>query len=153
MSDQHLRLDGTGLRFAIAVSRFNALITEPLLGGAEAFLRQHGVEAIEVVWVPGSWELPLAARWLAQTERFDGLIALGCVIRGSTPHFEYVSSEMAKGLNRVQDELGLPVGFGVLTTDTLEQAFERAGSKMGNKGWEAAAASLEMVLLKRRLEA
>lgn len=151
MNEDHIRLDGTGLRFGIAVSKFNALVTEPLLSGADAYLRQHGVETIEVSWVPGSWELPLAMKWMGQTGRFDALVALGCVIRGGTPHFEYVSGEMAKGLSRVQDELGLPVGFGVLTTDTLEQALERAGSKMGNKGWEAAAASLEMALLRRRL--
>ena len=151
MNEEHIRLDGTGLRFGIAVSRFNALVTEPLLEGARAFLLQHGVEAIDVVRVPGSWELPLVMRWMADAGRFDALVALGCVIRGGTPHFEYVSGEMAKGLGAAQNEHRIPIGFGVLTTDTLEQALERAGSKMGNKGWEAAAASLEMALLRRRL--
>jgi 6,7-dimethyl-8-ribityllumazine synthase len=151
MNEEHIRLDGAGLRFGIAVSRFNALVTEPLLEGARAFLLQHGVETIEVVRVPGSWELPLVARWMVDSGRFDALVALGCVIRGGTPHFEYVCSEMAKGLAAAQNEHRIPIGFGVLTTDTLEQALERAGSKMGNKGWEAAAASLEMALLRRRL--
>lgn len=151
MSEEHIRLDGQGLSFGIAVSRFNGLITEPLLGGARAYLAGHGVEKIEVVHVPGSWELPLAIGWMAQSGRFDALVALGCVIRGGTPHFEYVAGEMAKGLAQAQNTHGLPVGFGVLTTDSLEQALERAGSKMGNKGWEAAAASLEMALLRRRL--
>jgi len=151
MNEEHIRLDGSGLKFGLVVSRFNALVTEPLLEGARAFLLQHGVEAIEVVRVPGGWELPLAVRWMADSGRFDGLVALGCVIRGGTPHFEYVSGEMAKGLSNAQNDHRIPVGFGVLTTDTLEQALERAGSKMGNKGWEAAAASLEMALLRRRL--
>jgi 6,7-dimethyl-8-ribityllumazine synthase len=151
MNEEHIRLDGSGLRFGLVVARFNALVTEPLLEGARAFLLQHGVEAIEVVRVPGGWELPLAVRWMADSGRYDGLVALGCVIRGGTPHFEYVSGEMAKGLSAAQNDHRIPVGFGVLTTDTLEQALERAGSKMGNKGWEAAAASLEMALLRRRL--
>jgi len=151
MSETPLRLDGSGMKFGLAVSKFNALITEPLLDGAKACLQQHGVEGIEVVRVPGSWELPLALRWMGETGRFDGLVALGCVIRGGTPHFEYVAGEMAKGAREVQQHFGIPVGFGVLTTETLEQALERAGSKMGNKGWDAAAASLEMALLRRRL--
>ncbi len=145
------RIDGTGLRFGLAVSNFNALITDHLLSGARGYLELHGVSEIEVVRVPGSWELPLALRWWAQSGRFAGLVALGCVIRGGTPHFDYVAGETAKGLQAVQSEFAIPVGFGVLTTDTLEQALERAGSKMGNKGSEAAAAALEMALLKKRL--
>lgn len=140
-------------RVGIVVSSFNRLVTEPLLQGARAHLEERGVspEAIEVHWVPGAWEIPLALSWMAQSGRFDGLLALGCVIRGSTPHFDYVAGHAASGSARVQEQHGLPVGFGVLTTDTLEQAFERAGSKMGNKGAEAADAVLSMCRLRGQL--
>lgn len=141
-------------RFGLAVARFNELITDRLLEGARGCLIRHGVPEshIEVIQVPGAWELPLALRWMADSGRFDGLVALGCVIRGSTPHFDYVAGEAAKGAAQVQVNAGLPVGFGVLTTDTIEQAIERAGTKLGNKGWDAAMAAFDMVELKRRLQ-
>ncbi|HJL41105.1 MAG TPA: 6,7-dimethyl-8-ribityllumazine synthase [Myxococcales bacterium LLY-WYZ-16_1] len=140
-------------RFGIAVARFNELITDRLLEGARGCLLRHGVDEgqVDVEPVPGAWELPLALRWMADSGRFDGLIAIGCVIRGSTPHFEYVAGEAAKGAAAVQMEARIPVGFGVLTTETIEQAIERAGTKLGNKGWDAAMAVIDMVELKRRL--
>jgi 6,7-dimethyl-8-ribityllumazine synthase len=146
-------LRGDGMRFGIVVSRFNDLITRPLLTGAEDCLLRHGVapDAIEAVWVPGAWEIPVALRALAETGRFDALIALGAVIRGATPHFEYVSSGMTSGISAVATESGLPVSFGVLTTDTIEHAIERAGTKAGNKGWDAALAALETVSVLARL--
>jgi 6,7-dimethyl-8-ribityllumazine synthase len=144
---------GDGRRFGIVVSRFNDLITRPLLAGAEDCLLRHGVaeDAIEAVWVPGAWEIPVALRALAETGRFDALIALGAVIRGATPHFEYVSSGMTSGIAAVATESGIPVSFGVLTTDTIEHAIERAGTKAGNKGWDAALAALETVSVLARL--
>jgi 6,7-dimethyl-8-ribityllumazine synthase len=134
-----------GKRFGIVVSRFNDLVTRLLLAGAEDCLLRHGAEpdAIEAVWVPGAWEIPVALRRLAGTGRFDALIALGAVIRGATPHFDYVSSGMTSGVASISSESGVPIAFGVLTTDTLEQALERAGSKAGNKGWDAALAAIE----------
>jgi 6,7-dimethyl-8-ribityllumazine synthase len=147
------RLDGTGLRFALVVSRFNHLITDQLLAGATECLVRHGVEedAIEVVRVPGAWELPGAVARLLERGELDGVVALGCVIRGATPHFDYVAGEAASGLGSLNRSAEIPVGFGVLTTDTLEQGLERAGSKAGNKGWEAAIATLEMADLYRKL--
>lgn len=148
--------DGSGLRLAIVVSRFNDVVTEPLLEGARSCLEEHGVDpdAITVVRVPGAWELPgAAARLLAQGGR-DGVIALGCVIRGETPHFDFVAGEAARGLGALAREAEVPVIFGVLTTDTLEQALMRAGGKEDggeNKGREAALATLEMATLYRRL--
>jgi 6,7-dimethyl-8-ribityllumazine synthase len=138
---------GEGKRFGIVVSRFNDLITRPLLTGAEDCLLRHGVaaDAIETVWVPGAWEIPVALRALAGTGRFDALIALGAVIRGATAHFEYVAGGSANGILAVAADSGIPVSNGVLTTDTIEQAIERAGSKAGNKGWDAALAALETV--------
>lgn len=133
-------------RFAIVVAKFNELITSKLLDGALDTLRQHGVkeENIDYVWVPGAFELPLAAKKLAQTSRYDGIICLGCVIRGATTHYDYVCSEAAKGISRVSLDQSLPVIFGVLTTENLEQAMERCGAKVGHKGREAASAALEM---------
>ncbi|HSJ12933.1 MAG TPA: 6,7-dimethyl-8-ribityllumazine synthase [Longimicrobiales bacterium] len=144
---------GRGRRFAIAVSRFNEPITERLAMGARACLLEYGVRAedITVVHVPGAWELPLAAQWLAR-QRPAGVIALGCIIRGDTPHFEYVAGAAAEGLARVSLDAGIPVAFGVLTTEDTEQALARAGGKEGNKGWEAALAVLEMMALSDRLE-
>lgn len=141
------RLDATGLRFAILASRFNDFIVDRLVGGAVDYLVRHGAEQGEItlVKVPGAYEMPLAAKRLAETKRFHGIVCLGAVIRGATPHFDYVSAEVSKGLAQVMMESGVPVGFGVLTTDTLEQAVERAGSKAGNKGVDAAAATLEMI--------
>jgi len=146
MIEHHAVLRGDGKRFGIVVGRFNELITKQLLAGAHECLVRHGVatEAVEAVWVPGAWEIPLALRALARTGRFDALIALGAVIRGATPHFDYVSSGVASGVSRVSLDTDLPVAFGVLTTDSIEQAIERAGTKAGNKGWEAALAALEM---------
>jgi 6,7-dimethyl-8-ribityllumazine synthase len=148
-------LVGTELRAAIVVGRFNDFITTRLLEGALGALRSHGVstDSIPVVWVPGAFEMPLAAKKLADSGRFDTVIALGCVIRGGTPHFDYVAGEASKGLNRVQMDSGVPVAFGLLTTNTIEQAIERAGCKMGNKGGEAALAALEMVSAMKKLDA
>lgn len=144
--------DATG-SFGIVVGRFNSLVAERLLSGALGALRQHGVadENVHVVWVPGAFEIPLAARHLAAAGGVDGIIALGCVIRGATPHFDYVAGTCADSLARLQVEYGLPMGFGVLTVEDLEQALERAGAKAGNKGTDAAQAVLEMVSLARKL--
>jgi len=149
-------LSGAGRRFAIVASRFNARVVEALVTGAVDCLRRHGVEpaAIHLVRVPGAWEIPQAAEELAvagQAGRIDGLIALGVVIRGETPHFDYICSACSGGLARVAERHRLPVGFGVLTCDTAEQAEARAGGKAGNKGWEAAQAALEMADLFARL--
>lgn len=147
------QLDASGARYGIVVSRFNSLITERLLEGAVDCLVRHGANEgdLEVMRVPGSWEMPLAFKWLAEKGGYDAIIALGCVIRGGTPHFDYVASEVTKGAAHVQMDAGVPVTLGVLTTDTIEQAVERAGTKHGNKGWEAAIAAVEMVSLKKNL--
>jgi len=137
------------------VSRFNDFITARLLDGALDALRRHGVDLetrVTVIWAPGSYELPVVARRLADSGRFDAMVALACVIRGGTPHFDYVASEVAKGLAQIALQTGVPVSFGVLTTDNIDQAVERAGSKMGNKGHEAAMAALETVHLLRALD-
>lgn len=141
-------------RFAIVASRFNGFIVEGLIAGAVDTLRRHGVaEAnIDLIRVPGAFEMPLVAQRLAASERYEAIIALGVVIRGATPHFDYVAGECAKGLAAVALDQDLPVGFGVLTTDTIEQAVERAGTKAGNKGVDAALSVLEMVSLLRKLE-
>lgn len=146
-------LVATGQKMGLVVSRFNALITERLLEGAMECLVRHGASEADqtVVRVPGAWELPLATQWMAKRGDLDGIIALGCVIRGGTPHFDYVAGEAAKGCAAVQMQAGLPVAFGVLTTDSIEQAIERAGTKHGNKGWEAAVSAIEMVSLSRSL--
>jgi len=139
-------LDGRGRRFAIAASRFNRLVTDALLAGAKEALHRHGVaEAdVDVAWTPGSFELPQAAARLAATGRYAGVVALGAVVRGATAHFDYVAGEAASGLAAVARASGVPVAFGVLTTDTMEQALDRAGGKAGNKGAEAALTVLEM---------
>jgi 6,7-dimethyl-8-ribityllumazine synthase len=141
------QLNAKGLKFALIVSRFNDFITEHLVGGAVDYLTRHGSnrEDLTLVRVPGAFEIPLAAQKLAASGKYAGIICLGAVIRGSTPHFDFVANECAKGLAHVMLESGVPVGFGVLTTDNLEQAIERAGSKAGNKGVDAAASVLEMV--------
>jgi 6,7-dimethyl-8-ribityllumazine synthase len=146
-------LVGTGVKVAIVVSRFNEFITSKLLSGAEDALKRHGVneEDVTIVWVPGAFEIPLAAKKLAESQKFDTVITLGTVIRGATPHFDYVSNEVAKGVANVALQSGVPVIFGVLTTDTIEQAIERAGTKAGNKGWEAAVNAIEMANLYREL--
>ena len=138
----------------LVVSRFNSLITERLLHAAIQTLHRHGVEQsqIETVWVPGAFELPLAAKRLASTGRCTAIVALVCVIKGQTPHFDYVAGECASGLARVSLEFGIPVSFGVLTVDTIEQALERAGTKAGNKGEDAASAALEMINVLRQID-
>jgi 6,7-dimethyl-8-ribityllumazine synthase len=145
-------LQGKGVKVAIVVSRFNSFITDRLLEGALDALRRHGVEekGITVVRVPGSFEIPLGVK-RAAGQKVDAVVALGALIRGGTPHFDYLSAEVTKGVAQVMLETGIPVAFGVLTTDTVEQAIERAGSKAGNKGAEAAQSALEMVSLLRRL--
>ena len=146
-------LDAKGVRFGLVVSRFNDLLTARLLEGALDCLARHGArdEDLMVVRVPGAWELPMAAAKVAATNHCDAVIALGVLVRGATPHFEYIAAETAKGLAQVALDRGVPVAFGVLTTDTLEQAVERAGSKAGNKGWQAAQAAIEMGQLYRSL--
>ncbi|PWU00948.1 MAG: 6,7-dimethyl-8-ribityllumazine synthase [Terriglobia bacterium] len=146
-------LSATGLRFAIVVSRFNSFITERLLAGALDALARTGAdpETIDVVKVPGSWEVPFVAGELARQKRYDALICLSAVIRGETPHFDYVAAEAAKGIAAVAATTGVPVAFGVLTTNTLEQAIDRAGAKGGNKGFDAAMTAVEMANLVRRL--
>ncbi|MCM0650222.1 6,7-dimethyl-8-ribityllumazine synthase [Clostridium swellfunianum] len=137
------------LKFGIIVGRFNEFIGGKLLSGALDALKRHGVEEseIEIAWVPGAFEIPLAAKKMAKTNKYDAVICLGAVIRGSTPHFEYVSSEVSKGVANVSLETEIPVIFGVLTTDTIEQAIERAGTKAGNKGYDAAVTAIEMANL------
>ncbi len=140
---------GKGLKFGLVVSRFNEFITKKLLDGAQDALLRHGVnrEDIEIAWVPGSFEIPLIAKKLAQTKRYDAVVCLGAVVRGATPHFEYIAAEVSKGIAKVSLDTGLPVIYGVITADTLEQAIERAGTKMGNKGFEAAENAIEMANL------
>ncbi|MDC7240922.1 MAG: 6,7-dimethyl-8-ribityllumazine synthase [Spirochaetales bacterium] len=139
------KLTGAGYKFTLVVSRFNDLVTSRLEEGAKDCLIRHGVSAedIKTVLVPGAFEIPLAAKWAAE-ENPDGVICLGAVIRGGTPHFDYVSAEVSKGVASVSLDSSVPVSFGVLTCDSLDQALERAGSKAGNKGWEAASSALEM---------
>ena len=147
-------LIGTGLKIGIVVGRFNEFITSKLLSGAEDGLRRHGVNEadVDVAWVPGAFEIPLVAQKMANSGRYDAVITLGTVIRGSTPHFDYVCNEAAKGVNAASMNSGVPVIFGVITTDSIEQAIERAGTKAGNKGWEAASSAIEMANLLRGIE-
>ena len=147
------RLWGQGLSIAIVVSRFNELVTRALLTGAQDGLARHGVEpeGVDVAWVPGSFEIPLTARKLAESGRYQAVICLGAVIRGETPHFDQVANQVNSGVGRVALDTGVPVIFGVITADTLEQALERAGGKMGNKGYDAAVAAIEMANLMRGL--
>lgn len=142
-------------RFAIVASRFNDFIVNPLVDGCENALRRHGVDtsaSLDVIWVPGAYEIPLACQKAVATKKYDAVIALGAVIRGSTPHFDYVCSAVNSGVMNVNLESGVPVIFGVITTDTIEQAIERAGTKAGNKGFDAGMAALEMVSLLGQLE-
>jgi 6,7-dimethyl-8-ribityllumazine synthase len=155
----HRVIEGTvvvpkGARFAIVASRFNGFIVEHLVSGALDAIARHGGDAASVtlVRVPGAWEMPVAALQIARSGQVDAIIALGAVIRGATPHFDYVAGEAAKGLASVQTSTGLCVAFGVLTTDTIEQAIERAGTKAGNKGWDAAVSAIEMVSLARAID-
>ena len=143
------RFDAGGRKIAIAVSRFNDFFTKELLGGARDCLARHGVaeERVDVAWVPGSFELPLVARQLARTGRYGAVICLGCLIQGDTPHFQLIASEVTKGVAHASLETGVPITFGVITAETIEQAIERAGTKAGNKGFDAALAALEMISL------
>lgn len=153
MSTFEGHLIGTGLKFGIVVARFNELLSSRLLSGAQDALVRHGVEGndIDVAWVPGAFEIPMVAGKLAASGRYDAIIALGVVIRGGTPHFEYVSSEVSKGVAKASMDTGVPVMFGVITADTIDQAVERAGTKAGNKGWEAGEAAIEMANLSKAL--
>ncbi len=146
------QLLGEGLKFGLVVSRFNEFITQKLLGGAMDALTRHGVspDDIEIAWVPGAFEMPLVAQKMTQKE-YDAVICLGAVIRGATPHFEYVSAEVTKGIAQVGLNTGKPVIFGVITADTIEQAIERAGTKSGNKGFDAAVTAIEMANLLSKL--
>ena len=147
------KLIAEGLKFGIIVGRFNEFIGGKLLSGALDGLKRHGVEEenIELTWVPGAFEIPLVAKKMAKSGKYDGVICLGAVIRGATPHFEYVSSEVTKGVASVSLETEVPVIFGVLTTDSIEQAIERAGTKAGNKGYDAAVTAIEMANLLREI--
>jgi len=144
------KLDATGRKFALVVSRFNDLVGKQLLAGALDCLERYNAKAADVVWVSGAFEIPAVALRLASMKKCDAVIALGAVIRGDTPHAEYISSEVAKGIAHVYLETGVPVTFGVITADTLEQALERAGAKAGNKGWTAALSAIEMADLEKQ---
>lgn len=143
------------VKYGIVAGRFNEFIVSKLVSGALDALKRHGVadEDVEMAWVPGAFEIPLAAQKMAESGKYDAVITLGAVIRGSTPHFEYVSAEVTKGVAAIGLKTGVPVIFGVLTTDSIEQAIERAGTKAGNKGWEAAATAIEMANLFKQLQA
>jgi 6,7-dimethyl-8-ribityllumazine synthase len=147
-------LVGTGLKIGIVVGRFNEFITSKLLSGAEDALKRHGVseDSVDIAWVPGAFEIPMVAQKMAKSNKYDAIITLGTVIRGSTPHFDYVCNETAKGVASTALNTGVPVIFGVLTTDSIEQAIERAGTKAGNKGWEAAVSAIEMANIYRVIE-
>ncbi len=148
------KLIGKNVKIAVIVGRFNEFISSKLLAGALDALKRHEVQEkdISVVWVPGAFELPLIAKKLVEKKQFDAVICLGAVIRGATPHFDYVSSEMSKGIAKVGLDAGFPVIFGVITSDTIEQAIERAGTKSGNRGWDAAISALEMIQLLKEIE-
>lgn len=146
-------LIGSGLKIAVVVGRFNEFITSKLLGGAQDALQRHGVEEsnIDVIWVPGAFEIPLISKKLADTKKYDAIITLGTVIRGATTHYDYVCNEVAKGVASISLQTGIPVIFGVLTTENIEQAIERAGTKSGNKGWDAGISAIEMANLLREI--
>lgn len=148
------KLIAQGLKFGIVVSRFNELITSKLLDGAIDCLKRHGAgeEDVEIFYCPGSFEIPLVAKKIAQTGKYSAIICLGAVIRGETPHFDYIASEVSKGIAQVQLETGVPVAFGILTTDDVEQALNRAGIKSGNKGWDAALTAIEMANLLNQIK-
>ncbi|ARU63152.1 6,7-dimethyl-8-ribityllumazine synthase [Tumebacillus avium] len=147
-------LIGTGLKMGVVVGRFNEFIGSKLLSGALDAFKRHGLEEddVEVAWVPGAFEIPLVAQKMAQSGRYDAVITVGAVIRGSTPHFDFVCNEAAKGVSKVALDTGVPTIFGVLTVDTIEQAIERAGTKAGNKGWEAAVTAIEMANLTKQFK-
>ena len=145
---------GKGLKIAMVVSRFNEFVTNKLLEGAQDALLRHDVsqDDIDVAWVPGAFEIPLVASRLVHTERYDAIICLGAVVRGATPHFEYIAAEVAKGIAKVGLDTGMPVSYGIITADTLEQAIERAGTKAGNKGFDAAVDAIEMTNLLKNVD-
>jgi len=147
-------LIGTGLKVGICVSRFNELLSSRLLGGATDALTRHGVseEDVDVAWVPGAFEIPLVAQTMAASGSYDVVLALGVVIRGGTPHFDYVAAEVSKGVAKIGLDTGVPVMFGIITADTIEQAVERAGTKHGNKGWDAALAGIETAKVLRAVK-
>lgn len=147
------QLTAKGIKVAIVASRFNEFITSKLIGGAEDCLLRHGADSedLTLAWVPGAFEIPLAAKKLAESGKYDAVVCVGAVIRGATPHFDYVCAEASKGIAHVSLETGVPVAFGVLTTDNIEQAVERAGTKAGNKGADAAMCAMEMVNLLRAM--
>lgn len=147
------KLIGSGLKVGIVVSRFNELLSTRLLGGAMDALGRHGVDeaSVDVAWVPGAFEIPFIAKKMAASGHYDAIVALGVVIRGATPHFEYVASEVSKGIAKAALDTGVPVMFGVVTADSIEQAVERAGTKHGNKGWDAASAAIEMANLLKEM--
>lgn len=149
------QLNGKGLKIGVVVSRFNDLITGRLLDGAQDALRRHQVaeDSIDVAYVPGAFELPIVAKKMAQTGKYDAVVTLGCVIRGATSHYDYVCNEAAKGIAKASDDTGVPVIFGVLTTENIEQAIERADTKAGNKGAESAVGAIEMANLLRQMNA
>ncbi|USO16225.1 6,7-dimethyl-8-ribityllumazine synthase [Staphylococcus pseudintermedius] len=149
------QLDGKGLKIGVVVSRFNDLITGRLLDGAQDALRRHQVaeDSVDVAYVPGAFELPIVAKKMAQTGKYDAVVTLGCVIRGATSHYDYVCNEAAKGIAKASDDTGVPVIFGVLTTENIEQAIERAVQKRGNKGAESAVGAIEMANLLRQMNA
>ena len=146
-------LKGSGLRIGIVVARFNETVTARMLAGAREALQQHGVrdEDVDVAWVPGAFELPLIAKKLAESRRYDAVVCLGAVIRGETPHFDFVAGEAARGVQQVALETGVPVAFGVITPNTVEQAMDRAGGRIGNKGYDAITTAIEMAALIRNL--
>ncbi len=146
-------LTGKGLKFAIVVSRFNEFITRKLLDGARDCLLRHEVkdDDIEVFWVPGAFEIPQVTRWILDSKNYDGVICLGAVIRGETPHFDYIAGQVARGLAQLSLKSDIPIGFGILTTETTEQAIERAGAKLGNKGFQAALSVLELINLRKNI--
>lgn len=148
------QLVSNGLKYGVVVGRFNEFITSKLLSGALDAFKRHGAaeEEVDIAWVPGAFEIPLVAQKLAASGKYDAVVTLGAVIRGSTPHFDYVCSEAAKGVAAINLKTGVPTVFGVLTTDSIEQAIERAGTKAGNKGWEAAVTAIEMANLNKQLE-
>lgn len=147
-------LNCNGLKFGIIVSRFNSFITTRLLDGAMDAIKRHGgdVDEVDVVWIPGAFETPIIAKQLAESKRYDAIICIGAVIRGATPHFDYVAGESAKGIAQVSLQSGIPIIYGIITTDTIEQAIERAGTKAGNKGSEAAVTAIEMANLHIQLQ-
>ncbi len=148
------QLQAEGFKVGIVVARFNEFISSKLLSGAIDALVRHGVlnEDISVAWVPGAFEIPLVAKKMAMSRKYDGILCLGCIIRGATPHFEYVAAEASKGVAQVALEAECPVAFGILTTETIEQAIERAGTKAGNKGWDSALSVIEMISLLKNME-